>query len=416
MKKLMVFFAFLLITFSSVFATEVGDTPNIIIDENPDIVFVDDYDYSLGYGSEGEIENSDEVNTTTSYSGGISLKGVVVEASEPYEYTDQFSIVPVIMQDLKVKINDKNNEAYNDSVFPIKYQLTDDYNKNINTAYKLSKGNHVYVYATIEDGELNVNTMAIQYFDKTNLLIIVVVLYSLAIILIGGLNGVKALLGLIITIVLIFTTMIPAIYSGADAILVTLGVSVVVTVLTFLIVSGFKRKTFAAIIGTVAGIVVACLFSMLFGNLMKLTGINEETMMLTTLENASNYNYKNIMFAGIVIGALGACMDVGMSIASALSEMKKEIPDITVSRLIKAGMNIGKDVMGTMTNTLILAYVGSAMTIILLFMGFDFEAFDILNQEMIAEEILRAIAGSMGLVCTIPLTAIVSAVIMGNKN
>lgn len=411
----MVFFAFVLITFGSVFATEVGDEPNIIIDEDPDIIFMDDYDYSLGYG-DADSSLDDTSNENDSDYSSVSLKGVVVEAGEPYEFSDQFSIVPVIMQDLKVKIDDKNNPKYNGSVFPIKYQLTDDYNKNINTAYKLSKGNHVYVYATIEGGELNVNTMAIQYFDKTNLLIMVIVIYSLAIVLIGGLNGVKALLGLIITIVLIFTTMIPAIYNGADAILVTIGVSVVVTVLTFLIVSGFKRKTFAAIIGTIAGILVACLFSMLFGNLMKLTGINEETMMLTTLENASNYNYKNIMFAGVVIGALGACMDVGMSIASALSEMKKEIPDITVSRLIKAGMNIGKDVMGTMTNTLILAYVGSAMTIILLFMGFNFQSFDILNQEMIAEEILRAIAGSMGLVCTIPLTAIISAVIMGNKN
>lgn len=414
MKKLTVFFAFLLITFSSVFATEVGDEPNIIIDENPDIVFADDYDYSLGYGDMDTLAEDTSAENTSAY-GSVSLKGIVVEAGEPYEYSDHFSIVPVVMQDLKVKINDKNNPTYNGSVFPIKYQLTDDYNKNIKTAYKLSKGNHVYVYATIEDGELNVNSMAIQYFDKTNLIIMVIVIYSLAIILIGRLNGVKALLGLIITIVLIFTTMIPAIYNGADAMLVTIIVSIIVTVLTFLIVSGFKQKTFAAIVGTVAGILVACLFSIVFGNLMKLTGINEETMMLTTLENASEYNFKNIMFAGIVIGALGACMDVGMSIASSLSEMKKEIPDITVSRLIKAGMNIGKDVMGTMTNTLILAYVGSAMTIILLFMGFDFKMFDILNQEMIAEEILRAIAGSMGLVCTIPLTAIISAVIMGNK-
>lgn len=415
LKKVIVFLAFVLVTFSSVFATEVGDRPNIIIDENPEIVFLDDYDYSLGYGDTNVSEENTSTEKDSTY-GSVSLKGVILEASEPYEYSDEFSIVPVIMQDLKVKITDKENEEYNGSVFPIKYQLTDDYNKNVNTAYKLSKGNHVYVYAIVENGKLDVNTMAIQYFDKTNLLIMIIVIYSLAIVLIGGLNGVKALLGLIITIVLIFTTMLPAIYNGADAILVTIGVSVVVTVLTFLIVSGFKRKTFAAIIGTIAGILVACLFSMLFGNLMKLTGINEETMMLTTLENAENYNYKNIMFAGVIIGALGACMDVGMSIASALSEMKKEIPDITISRLIKAGMNIGKDVMGTMTNTLILAYVGSAMTIILLFMGFNFQSFDILNQEMIAEEILRAIAGSMGLVCTIPLTAIISAVIMGSKN
>ena len=410
MKKPCLFLMFLLVCFNTVFATETDVQTNIIIDENPDIVYVEDYDYSLGFDdgeSNVEVNNFDNV--------GISLKGVVVEADEPYEYSDEFSIVPVMIQELKVKINDKENDKYNGSVFPVRYQLTDDYNQNIDVANKLSKGDKVYVYANFEDGKL-VGDMAIQYFDKTNLIIFIIVIYSLAIILIGGLNGVKALVGLVVTIVAIFTFMIPAIYNGADAMLVTILVSIAVTFFTFLVVSGFKKKTFAAIIGTISGILVASLFAYAFGNMMKLTGISDETMMLTTLENASNFNFKNIMFAGIVIGALGACMDVGMSIASALSEMREEIPDISVKRLIKAGMNIGKDVMGTMTNTLILAYVGSAMTIILLFMGFDFKMYDIINQEMIAEEVLRAVAGSFGLVCTIPLTAIISAFMMGNKD
>ncbi|MBO5179319.1 MAG: YibE/F family protein [Clostridia bacterium] len=410
MKKSCLFLMFLLVCFDTVFATETVDQTNIIIDENPEIVYVEDYDYSLGFDdgeSSIDVNNSDNV--------GISLKGVVVEAGEPYEYFDEYSIVPVMIQELKVKINDKENDRYNGTVFSVKYQLTDDYNQNIDVANKLSKGDNVYVYANFEDGKL-VGDMAIQYFDKTNLIIFIIVIYSLAIILIGGFNGVKALVGLIVTVVAIFTFMIPAIYDGADAMMVTILTSIAVTCFTFLVVSGLKKKTFAAIIGTISGILVASLFSYIFGNLMKLTGISDETMMLTTLENASNFNFKNIMFSGIVIGALGACMDVGMSIASALSEMREEIPDISVKRLIKAGMNIGKDVMGTMTNTLILAYVGSAMTIILLFMGFDFKMYDIINQEMIAEEVLRAIAGSFGLVSTIPLTAIVSAFMMGNKD
>ena len=405
-KKSCLFLLFLLVCFSSVFATDT----NIIIDENPEIVYVEDYDYSLGFDdgeSSADVNNFDNV--------GISLKGVVVEAGEPYEYSDEFSIVPVMIQELKVKINDKENDKYNGSVFPVRYQLTDDYNQNIDVANKLSKGDNVYVYANFEDGKL-VGDMAIQYFDKTNLIIFIIAIYAIAIILIGGFNGVKALVGLIVTIVAIFTFMIPAIYDGADAMLVTILTSIAVTIITFMVISGFKKKTIAAIIGTISGILVASLFACVFGNMMKLTGISDETMMLTTLENASNFNFKNIMFAGIVIGALGACMDVGMSIASALSEMREEVPDISVKRLIKAGMNIGKDVMGTMTNTLILAYVGSAMTIILLFMGFDFKMYDIINQEMIAEEVLRAIAGSFGLVCTIPLTAIISAFIMGNKD
>ncbi len=397
---------FLLVCFNTVFATETVDEMNDDIFQ--DIKVLENEEDLTDY-------NENEKNMNVSSDIGITLKGVVVEAGEPYEYSDTFSTVPVIIQNLKVKIEGNTNDKYDGSIFPVKYQLTDEYNKNIDVAHELSVGDKVYVYANFENGKL-VNDIGIQYFDKTNFIIFIIVLYSLAIILIGGLNGVKALLGLIITIVIIFTTMIPLIYNGANAMVATILTSVVVTVITFLIISGFKKKTFAGIIGTIAGILVASLFSVVFGNLMKLTGLNDDTMMLSTLANMPSYNYKDIMFAGIVIGALGACMDVGMSIASALSEMKEAIPDISVGRLIKAGMNIGKDVMGTMTNTLILAYVGSAIIIILLFMGLDYELYDIINREMIAEEVLRAIAGSFGLVCTIPLTAIISAVIMGKKD
>lgn len=148
---------------------------------------------------------------------------------------------------------------------------------------------------------------------------------------------------------------------------------------------------------------------------MRLTGINEHARMLSASvkEEQEMYNFEGIMLAGIMISALGACMDVGMSIASSLAELKSENPNMTTSKLIKSGMNIGKDVMGTMTNTLILAYVGSAMLCILLYTVNGFEISAVLNQEDITMEVLKSLAGSIGLVCTIPLTALVSGLIMG---
>ena len=413
MKKVCVLLMFLLVCFSTVFATDTSNEANFYIDEVNEIVYDENYDYSSGYDEDDETNK----NANNSQIRRISMKGIVVEAGEPNEYTDEFTIVPTVVQELKVKIVDKESGKYYNSILPIRQELTDDYNRDIQHTYEFSKGDRVYVTAShYDDVDIDVSSLSIEYFDKTNIIITIILIYSSAIILIGGLNGVKALVGLIATVVAVFTIMIPAVYNGADAMLVTILVSIVVTCITFFVVSGFKKKTWAAIIGTVCGILTASLFAVIFGNIMRLTGINEESAKLFVLDTKVVFNHKNIMFAGIVIGALGACMDVGMSIASALSEMKEEVPDISVKRLIKAGMNIGKDVMGTMTNTLILAYVGSAMTTILLFIGNNFEMYDILNQEMIAEEILRAIAGSMGLVCTIPLTAIVSAVIMGKKD
>jgi uncharacterized membrane protein len=178
-------------------------------------------------------------------------------------------------------------------------------------------------------------------------------------------------------------------------------------------VSGFSKKTLAASLGTAGGIIVAGIFATIFGNLMKLTGACDHSMQLSMLENGDRFNFENIMISGVIVGALGACMDVGMSIASALHELSIEGKGMTVRRLIKSGFNIGKDVMGTMTNTLILAYVGSSLLVVLLLKGLEFETYQIVNNtELVLEEVLRAISGSFGLVVTIPITTIVSALLM----
>ena len=150
---------------------------------------------------------------------------------------------------------------------------------------------------------------------------------------------------------------------------------------------------------------------------MRLTGINEHARMISVSipEEREMIDFKDIMLAGIMISALGACMDVGMSIASAISELKEKKPELASKELIKSGMNIGKDVMGTMTNTLILAYVGSAMLCILLYNINGFDLPFILNAEDITTEILKSLSGSIGLVCTIPLTAIFGGIIIGNS-
>ena len=109
-------------------------------------------------------------------------------------------------------------------------------------------------------------------------------------------------------------------------------------------------------------------------------------------------------------------MDVGMSIASALYELKKEKNDITVKGLMQSGMNIGKDMIGTMTNTLILAYTGGALMTILIFSLSNIDLAEMLNKEIIIEELLRAISGSIGLICTIPLTTFSSGVLIGKMD
>ena len=165
-----------------------------------------------------------------------------------------------------------------------------------------------------------------------------------------------------------------------------------------------------AAIGTFGGVLSAGIIAAIFNNLAKLTGAGEDAIQLSINMTTITFNFRDLLFAGIIVSALGACMDVGMSIASSLDEIKMKNPDITWQELWKSGMNIGRDVIGTMTNTLILAYVGGSLTLILLFMASNMSLLEILNKETIAEQVISALAGSMGVVFTVPITAIVYAV------
>ena len=279
----------------------------------------------------------------------------------------------------------------------------------------LNVGDKVYVSISY-DSNGGIESTYIEYINNERFLVAMIILYSGAIVLIGGMKGVRALVGLIITVLAVFFIMVPLIYDGYDSILVTVLTSIGIIAITFIIVSGFTKQTLAASLGTAGGIIVAGIFAIVFGNLMKLTGACEDSLQLSMIEGGSRFNFENIMISGIIVGALGACMDVGMSIASALHELSVEGNGMTIKKLIRSGMNIGKDVMGTMTNTLILAYVGSSLTVILMLKGYGFEAYQIANNtQLVLEEVVRAIAGSFGLVITIPITTLVSSVLMGKR-
>lgn len=339
-----------------------------------------------------------------------SFKGTVVRAGEKYIEEDEWSREITPYQDVRVRID---QDGYF-KIVDVKYQLSY-YLGSVIPADPLNVGDKVYVSISY-DSNGGIESTYIEYINNERFLVAMIILYSGAIILIGGMKGVRALVGLIITVLAVFFIMVPLIYDGYDSILVTVLTSIGIIAITFVIVSGFTKQTLAASLGTAGGIIVAGIFAIVFGNLMKLTGACEDSLQLSMIEGGSRFNFENIMISGVIVGALGACMDVGMSIASALHELSVEGNGMTIKKLIRSGMNIGKDVMGTMTNTLILAYVGSSLTVILMLKGYGFEAYQIANNtQLVLEEVVRAIAGSFGLVITIPITTLVSSVLMGKR-
>lgn len=278
----------------------------------------------------------------------------------------------------------------------------------------LKKGENILLYQYEDDGKLT----GLKIFErsKENSLYFLIGIFILSMILIGGLKGFKAFITLFLTVVVVICFLVPLLLKGYSPIPITIFSVAIITVLTLFIVSGINRKTWAGIIGTVLGTLIAGVLAMGVSNYTGLIGMGSEDMQaLVYGSNGHFLDYRGILFSGVIIGALGAVMDVAISIASSMWEIEEINPDITNKQLIKSGMNIGKDIMGAMSNTLILAYVGSSLSLIMVFASFKLSFSEIINLDIVATEIIRSIAGSIGLILSIPATVLVSVLMRPKK-
>lgn len=201
---------------------------------------------------------------------------------------------------------------------------------------------------------------------------------------------------------------VPAILSGKSVYCWTILTCAFIVVTNLLLVNGISRKTVATILGCIGGLVIAALISASADSFLQLTGlVDEDSMYLLFLNPADPVDLKAIIFSAIIIGALGAIMDVAMDIASALNELAATTAEPTRKMLLQAGNNIGRDILGMMSNTLILAYIGGSLTIVLLFFAYNHSLLYLLNKEMVVVEILQAVIGSFGILFTIPFTSFI---------
>lgn len=279
----------------------------------------------------------------------------------------------------------------------------------------VKKGDNVIL--DIEEDENGIPQIAISEFARDKYSGMLLLIFASLLILIGKKQGIKSVISLTLTGIVMMKFMLPLILKGYNPIWIAIVSATIITSVTFIIIAGINIKSFSAIIGTVGGVVTAGVLAYIVGSLVKLTGLSsEEANMLMFIPQQINFDYRGLLFAGIIIGTLGAVMDIGMSIASAMYEMKAINPEIPPKTLISSGLNIGKDVMGTMSNTLILAYTGSSIPLLLLFMAYETPLIKILNLDMIATEIVRALVGSIGLIVAIPITAFSTGIILKYKH
>lgn len=337
----------------------------------------------------------------------VLVKGKVIEIIEESEILDPISLKPITSQTLKVRLT---SGEFKGREISIQHNETDNLVFNI----KVKPGDGVIVLLVVEESRIQAAFIADHL--RVNYQYILGIIFIILLLAIGWKKGAKTLCALILTLVLIGGVLLPGLLKGYSPVLLSTGIAILATALTTLIVGGWTLKSLAAILGTGGGVAIAGFLALVSGKAAHLTGFGaEEAAMLLYLPENISLDIQGILFAGIIISALGACMDVSMSIASSIEEVKRTDPYLKASSLIRSGMNVGRDIMGTMANTLILVYTGSSLQLMLVFMAFKEPLLKIINLDMVASEVVRALSGSIGMITVIPLTAIIAGTFFGRN-
>lgn len=326
----------------------------------------------------------------------IRLKGEVINVTVE-ETPDSMYFTSKEM--IEVEVIEKGE--YEGEIFTVENAKTGNDGMDIS----VSSGDIVLLLVHLENGEITDSYLEDHY--RMPMIYILVALFVVLVLLIGRMKGLRSLITLVISIALIIFVLVPQAIAGKNPVILSIIISVLAIASTFLIIAGVNRKSLVAILGTAGGIVIGGLLAAIFTNMGNLTGMSlQESQMLSYAPVEVVYDFRGLLLASIIIGSLGAIMDIGMSMASSMHEIKMRAPEISTKELFSAGLNIGQDVMGTMINTLILAYAGASLPLLMVFDVYDMDVSTIINMDLMATEIVRALAGSIGLITCIPLTAV----------
>lgn len=266
------------------------------------------------------------------------------------------------------------------------------------------------VAAAFEKSNGEIDYVSVVTLVRVPYILILAAIFLILIGIIARMKGLKTILALIFTICAVVFVLVPLIANGYNPILSAALVCIVISVVTLFVVGGFNKKSLAAVLGTIGGLICAAVITLIFSSLMRISGIDTgEVGLLMIAETDVVFNYQGILTAGILIGCIGAVMDVGMSISSSINEMVMINNSLNRHQLFRSGITVGKDIIGTMANTLILAYTGGSIMLMVVWSVYNVSFADMLNKGFIVLEVAKSLCGSIGMVMTIPLTAYIAS-------
>ena len=271
-------------------------------------------------------------------------------------------------------------------------------------------GDIAQVVISYQDNEvISVNMIDHYRLDKEFILLAI---FSVVLIIFAKGIGLRSLLSFVITVLMIWKVLVPSCLNGGNPVLIGLAIITVLTVVIISLVYGYDRRFIAATLGVMLGVITTCVLGIVFTKLFKIHGAvmsNSESLLY------SGYEYLNltsIFKASIFIGASGAIMDIAVDITSAIYEVVEKKPDIGWKEATMSGIHVGRAAMGTMSTTLLLAYSGGYLALLMVFMAQGTPIYNILNYKDVASEILHTIVGSFGLVAVAPFTALMSGLLL----
>lgn len=260
------------------------------------------------------------------------------------------------------------------------------------------------------DGMLSAN---VYNYDREAAIAVLLAVFFGLMWLVGGKKGFNSILALIFTFVAVIMMYIPMMYIGVSPFIAATITVVIITLVTFILIADFQMKSIGAMLGTIFGVIVSGLIALVFGHFGHVTGFNvDDIENLIYVGQNSRLDIGGMLFSGILIASLGAVMDVAMSVSTSLHEIKEQRSEITAKEIFKSGINIGRDMIGTMSNTLILAYVGGSLGLVMIIYAYSYQMHQILNMYSIAIEIMRGVAGTIGIILTVPITSLIMSVLL----
>ena len=246
--------------------------------------------------------------------------------------------------------------------------------------------------------------------DRTWMLYAIVLLFLITLCIIGGRQGLNSAVALVFTFVCIVFLFLPMIYRGISPIFAAVVVAVLTTFVTMYLIGGLSGKSVTSMIGTVAGVGISAVLAVLFGRLTGISGYNvSDIEQLEYVGQMTDVRIGELLYAGILISALGAVMDVAMSVASTISEIHYRNPELSRKELFTSGIRVGKDMMGTMSNTLILAFTGSSINTLVFMYVYGYTSTQITNMYSIGIEVIQGISSTMGVILTVPIVTVICA-------